>query len=183
MLGPAQSAVAVKNLDFRVTQSVQASRCQLGQLLVPLDGVDLAHHFGKHGCRISGAGPDLQGAIARARHNALDHERDYVRLRNGLAGRDRQGRILVSEFGEFIGEESLARDASHGLEHRSVAHSASSNLISDHPKAFVCQVKHDRVLPKLRDTQGKSITCAISDTTNKCDKFHVRGFGARAIVS
>ncbi len=136
MLGPAKSAVAMKNLDFRVPLTLQTSRCQLGQLLVPLDGIDLANHFREHRCRVSGAGPYLQGAAAGARLDALDHEGDDIGLRNGLVGLDRQRRILVRELGEFVGEKSLARDTSHRFEHRWIAHSARGNLIADHPKTL-----------------------------------------------
>ena len=45
MLGPTQRAVAMKNLDVRVSQIGQTFRCELGQLLVPFDGIDLVHHF------------------------------------------------------------------------------------------------------------------------------------------
>ena len=70
VLGPAQTAVAVLDVDVAQTELAETPARQVGQLGVTLDGVDLARYLAQHRGRVAGAGADLEhlvaGLVARA---------------------------------------------------------------------------------------------------------------------
>ena len=115
--------------DVREAELRQAARPRrVGQLLVPLDGVDLARDPAEDRRGVARAGADLEHAIAGPERERRGHQRDDVRLRDRLPALDRQRRVLVGELRELGGEERLARTS------RIAASTAGSRT----PRAAMC---------------------------------------------
>ena len=132
-LGPAARAVAGAQLDVVVAQPLQPRRRQPGQLVDALDGIDALGDPADHRGRIARAGADLEHAIARLDLRRCDHQADDVRLRDGLAGFDRQRGVLIGKLAQAFGNEDLTGHPAHGSEHVAVAHASTRQLSIHHP--------------------------------------------------
>ena len=132
-LGPAARAVAGAQLDVVVAQPLQPRRRQPGQLVDALDGIDALGDPADHRGRIARAGADLEHAIARLDLRRCDHQADDVRLRDGLAGFDRQRGVLIGKLAQAFGNEDLAGHPAHGSEHVAIAYASTRQLSIHHP--------------------------------------------------
>jgi hypothetical protein len=63
-----------------------------------LDRDHLAGDSAHHRRRITRAGADLEHPVARRDLGRLDHQRDDIRLGDGLVGFDRKGAVLIGEL-------------------------------------------------------------------------------------
>jgi hypothetical protein len=130
------------DLDIVIAQALQPSRRGLGEILVPLDGVDPAGDPAHHGGGVAGAGPHLQHLVPRPKIGRIEHQADDVGLGDGLACLDRKRGVVIGELPEALGHEALARHVAHGLEHPVVADAASGDLALHHPVTGFDEVEH-----------------------------------------
>ncbi len=87
---------------------------------------DPAHHRGG----VARAGADLEHPSPGRDLGRLDHQRDDIGLRDGLAGLDRQRPVLIGEGAHLIGHEHLARNR------RASPSSSRASLI---PRPAICR--------------------------------------------
>src|SRR2546426_8511469 len=88
----------------------------LRELRDHLDRVHLGCELGEHCRLVARAGADVENTLAAFQREPLTDEGDDERLRDGLAVRKRQCRILVGEVGELRWDETLAWDTRHRSE-------------------------------------------------------------------
>jgi hypothetical protein len=123
VLGPAERPVAVSHGDVRDAEVGEPIGRDAREILVSLDGVDLAREVGEDGRGIARAGADLQHAIAGTELERRGHQGDDVWLRDRLPLLDRQWAVDVGELLEVGREKGLARHTAHRLQHGRIAHS------------------------------------------------------------
>ena len=97
-----------------------------------LDGAHPRRHLGQDRRGVARPGPDLEHLVLGPGVGELSHQRDDVRLRDGLIRADRQRAVLVGELGQLLGREDLAWHRGHRLEHARIAHAAGGDLPLDH---------------------------------------------------
>ena len=140
MIGPAARAVAVQYVHVVVALPGEGCGGFFRQLPDAFDRVDLGRDLGEHGGRIAGAGADFEDFFPTFEQQRLGHQRDDIRLRDGLPLGDRQGRILVGEFAQVLRQKGLARDLAHGLQYAGRSHAARGNVMLNHLIAEVGEV-------------------------------------------
>ena len=107
----ASSAIAHHGDDIFVTHGCQLRSRRIGQSWMPLNGDDLCNQFRQQRRHVARTSSDLQHSVGRQKREGFEHQRHDVRLRDGLAFRDRKGMI-------FIGLRSqVAREQTHGAAH------------------------------------------------------------------
>ena len=134
-LRPAQGAVAAANLDIAIAKPGEPVLGASREPAMSLDRINLRRNAAEHGGRVARAGADLQHSIAGPDFGGFDHQRHDVRLRNCLPLGDGQRTVFVGEFLKARGDESLAGDLPHGVEHALIVHAAGSNLPLHHALA------------------------------------------------
>ncbi len=110
---------------------------------MPLDRVDLPGDMAEHGRGITGAAADLEHPIVRPDLGRFNHQRDNVRLRNGLTFLDRQRGVVVSVLAEPVRHEDLSRHRAHRLEQSRILHPSRRELPLHHPFALGGERRHD----------------------------------------
>jgi hypothetical protein len=163
VLGPAQRAVAVPDVDVPIAEPPHALLRQLGQGGVPLDGVDLVGDPGEHGRGIARAGAHLQDALPGLKLQGLGHQRHDVGLGDRLLLLDGERSVVVGKLGEPLGHEGLARHGVHGIQDVTVAYAPVGDLVPDHRAAPGFEVDHDaplsRTPPPARERIARSTPC------------------------
>jgi hypothetical protein len=109
---------------------------------IALDREDPAGDQRHHRRGKAGARADLEHPVARPQLGRLDHERDDVGLRDGLALADRERRVLVGELLHALLDEGLARHPPHRVEHLRVADAAARKLHVHHAVPGPGEVEH-----------------------------------------
>jgi hypothetical protein len=99
-----------------------------------LDGVDLARDPAQDRGGIARARADFEHLVAGLKFEQLDHAGDDVRLRDGLAGLDRQRRILVGKLGEMLRYEGLSRHFAHRGEDQRIGDAARLKMPRHHDR-------------------------------------------------
>ena len=148
-----QSAAAVATLDpdAVVAERLDPRRRCGAELRMPFDGEHLIGDLAENGGGVAGSGPHLQHPIlppdlGRLDHGRLDHGRHDERLGDRLFRPDRQGRVLIREFGKRLRYETFARHRAHRVEHRRVANATPRDLHVHHPGAGGSEVGHGSAL-------------------------------------
>ena len=103
---------------------------------MPLDAVDSAGQSAQNRRRIARSGAYIENAVAGLDRRGLDHQRDNVWLRDGLAGANGQRTVLVGKFFHARANKRLARHFSHRLEHALISHASPCQLGGDHVLAL-----------------------------------------------
>jgi hypothetical protein len=98
--------------------------------------VHVAAELGQHRRLVAGARAHVEHPLAVPQPERLADARDHVRLGDRLAHADRQCAVVVGTCTHALGNEELARDALHRLEHPLVRDVASPELPLDHPGSF-----------------------------------------------
>ena len=111
------------------------------------DRAHLPCELGRDGRGVTRSGPDLQDAIVFANLRSFQHERNDVRLRNGLLFGDRKRTVLVSELLEPNVHESFPRNMTHRRQHPSIADAAAGYLHVNHPVSSVTDACRHRYPP------------------------------------
>ena len=101
LVRPAAGAVALDDFDIVVAEPLQPFARDFDQLVLALDRDDAGGDPADDRRRIAGAGPDLEHVVARLDARRLDHQRDDVRLRDGLLRLDRQRVVAIGEMRMF----------------------------------------------------------------------------------
>lgn len=132
---PAERPVAVVNVHVReaLLRERLGRRCR--ELLDALDRIDLLRDAAEDRRGVSGSGPDLERPFVPPKAERLGHQRDDVRLRDGLPAGDRQRPVVVGDRGEVLRQERLALDAAHRGEHPRVGDPARAQVSLDHRAA------------------------------------------------
>ena len=112
-----------------------------------LDRDHLPGDPGEDGRGIAGAGPDLEHMAAGRHPRRRDHQRDDIRLGDGLARLDRQRPVLIGELAHRRGDEGLARHLPHGGEQRRIAQAPAGDLLLHHRFPQGREIGHGRLLP------------------------------------
>ncbi|MGY4339881.1 hypothetical protein ACVWW3_004787 [Bradyrhizobium sp. LM2.9] len=107
-----------------------------------LNGVDPVGNLTQDSCRVAGASAYFENAVAGLYLGRLDHQRDDVRLRDGLTFADRQWAIFVGEFFETGFDENLAWHTPQRLQDVGIPHPASGNLNINHLVPGAREIKH-----------------------------------------
>src|SRR5579871_2567962 len=97
-----------------------------------VDGEDLVRQFGQQSSLISGARTNLKHTINRADFGGLEHGRNDVGLRSGLALSDADGMVTIRLSQILLSDELMARHLGHGIENPLVADTAPAQLFFDH---------------------------------------------------
>jgi hypothetical protein len=145
VLGPAQRAVGVQHVHVVVAEIGKFLRRLGRELADALDREDLAGDAGEDRGGIAGAGADLEHLLAARKPKCLGHERNDVWLRDRLRLADRQRRVLVGVLAQVRGQECLARNRVHGLDHERRAHTAGGDVMLDHVAALLRIIGHGRL--------------------------------------
>ena len=109
----------------------------LAKAIDAFDRVDAGGDPARHRRRVAGAGADLEHPVAGPDPGCLEHQRDDVGLRDGLAGADRQRRILVGVAAQVGRNEHLARHLAQRGEDGRVMDTPAGDLLVDHAVAKV----------------------------------------------
>jgi len=99
---------------------------------MPFDGEHLGGDAADDGRGIARSGTHLQHFVAAVQFRRRQHGADNKGLGDGLAFRDRQGAVFISELFEAGGHKGLARHRAHGLQHGGVAHPTAGDLRFHH---------------------------------------------------
>ena len=137
LVGQALGAVRENDLGIGIAQRLETLAGRRGELLVALDGVDLARNAAQHRGGIAGTGAHFEHLVAGLELEQLDHAGDDIGLRDGLARLDRQRRVLIGEFREVLRNERLARDFAHGGKHQLVGDAARLKVARHHDRPLV----------------------------------------------
>ena len=97
LVAASPGAVALDDLDIVVAEPLQPLARDLDQLVLPLDPDHLVGNPADDRRRVARARTDLEHLVARLDLRRLDHQRDDVRLGDGLPGFDRQRVIVIGQ--------------------------------------------------------------------------------------
>jgi hypothetical protein len=84
-----QRAVAFVDRDILVTEPLHPFAGKLGELEMPLDGDHLVHDLRQHSGSVTGARAHFEHLVRAFQLRRLEHERNDIRLGNGLVCLDR----------------------------------------------------------------------------------------------
>src|ERR1700737_2604976 len=101
------------------------------------DREHLLCELSRYGRGVTRSGPDFEDAIVLADLRSFQHERNDVRLLNGLLFRDRKRTVLVSELFEVNVHKRLPRNLTHRRQYPSIADAAAGDLHVNHPVSSV----------------------------------------------
>ena len=87
---------------------------------VALHGIDPARQMRQDRGLKAGAGSDLQHLVALADLQRLRHLPDDRGLADGLAAGDRQGHVVIGAVLKMAGDEQVARNPLHRVQHVAV---------------------------------------------------------------
>ena len=152
--GPPAGSVAQPRADVREPEAAEALLGLDQQVRKPLDRVDVRAQVGKHRRLITGSGADLEDALAAARRERLSHQRDDVRLGDGLAASDGERRVVIRFVGEVRRQKPFARDPRQACEHAPALDAARGDLARDHAPAIAARLRR-------RDAQAPHSTVAL----------------------
>ena len=95
----------------------------------PLDAVDEMAKMAEDGGLIAGACADFQHGMVRFEPQALAHESDDIRLRDGLAAADGHGLIGISLGFEFVRHKGMPWHDPHGVQHTAIVDCRASPAV------------------------------------------------------
>jgi len=95
-----------------------------GQALTDLDAVDVRPEQVEHRRLVARAGADLEDPVPRVDLQRLAHQRDDVRLADGLRLTDGKGLVLRGDVSQSLRHEVRARQQRHRGEHALVPNAA-----------------------------------------------------------
>ena len=78
---------------------------------------------------------DLENLIAGPNFGEFEHAGDDIRLRDGLAGLDRERGVLIGELLKRFRYKRLARDLAHGRKHERVGDKSGFEMPRNHDGA------------------------------------------------
>jgi uncharacterized protein (TIGR00255 family) len=126
----AMNEAATFALRIDVAEELSRLRAHLEEIARLLKG---GGELGKHCGLVAGARSDIEHALRAPERERFADPRDHVRLRDRLAGADRQRRIVVRAVAQVGRHEQLARDTFHRREHAVVRDIAVAQLALHHP--------------------------------------------------
>ena len=117
LLRPAERAVAVAKVNVADVQIHQPLERLIQQRLDPLHAVDFFGDLAEYRGLVSAARADLQHAAGRLEHQPVGHQRDDIRLADGLPVPDGQGASSEGAVALLSREKLIARRRAHGGDH------------------------------------------------------------------
>lgn len=88
--------------------------------------------FRQHRGLIAGAGAHLQDLVPGLERRPLGHQGHDIRLRNGLAGADGQGMVLIGQGGQKLRHEAVPMNLPHGRQHPDIGDVPALELLGHH---------------------------------------------------
>ena len=125
------------------------------------DRIDVTCDARKDAGRITRSSSNLENGLSAFEIQRLNHESYDIGLRYCLVGIDRKRRIVIGEFLQRLGKESVAGNCAHGFKYERRADPACNNLPLDHIAAQLSKASHMATHHKLQSdtiTQAEPIT-------------------------
>src|SRR5208283_1557523 len=117
------------------------------------DGDDLGGQLRQHRSLVATAGADFEHALDAGQLRDFATERDHVWLRYCLFGADWKRAVVVGMLAQFAGDEAIAFDGAHRVEHTPIGDAASLKLLGHHFLARLRRIlshKSDRLYVTAR---------------------------------
>lgn len=135
MLGPPGIAITTPHLHVSVIQRLQSSSGRCCKRLKNLNRPNRVYDLCQHRRLIARSRSDLKNPMIFLEREQLRHQRNDVRLRDGLIKTDWQWLIGICQILKLTGNKEMPRHPLHCAEHGRINDSLFLDLVVDHGDA------------------------------------------------
>ncbi len=125
---PALRTIAMANKDIVIVQIGKEGGGLFGELGNAFNRIDMSGDARKNGSCVTGARANLKDGFSALEIKRLDHESYDIGLRDRLVGFNWKRRVIIGEFPKRLGQECLAGNHAHGLQHTGSPNTAREEL-------------------------------------------------------
>jgi hypothetical protein len=139
-----ERAIADDDMDIAIAKRREKIAGALGERHVPFDGKHFCSKFREQRGSVAGTGSDLENLVVRRDLERFEHERNNIRLRNGLAVTDGKRMIFVGLRTVCFRDKFVPRYAKHGVKNARIGDAAIPELRIDHQSPSSGRIRHKR---------------------------------------